>query len=196
MKRAVACGHSMRTKQGSLASLAGLALVISCSVGKLFDAPPSKVIDVTPSRVVDSVPAGSGATRAVALILSTTRGNAPPPWTAHRAANAPWLTIAADTSARDTLHLALDPASLDRGTYRDTIVIVPQDQSIAQLRVPVELRILSVPSSVTFSVQPTTRPSGAMFTPALEVTTLDAQGNPFTDFSGTITIALGDHPAN
>src|SRR5882762_5653161 len=196
MERALACEHSMRTKQGSLASLAGLALVISCRVASLLDAPPSKVIGVTPARLVDSAPAGSGATRAIALILSAAHGNAPPPWTAHRAANAPWLTIAADTSAPDTLHLALDPKGLERGIYRDTIVIVPQDQSIARLRVPVELRILSVPSSVTFSVQPSTIAAGATFTPALEITTLDAQGNPFTDFSGTITIALGDHPAN
>src|SRR3989442_1358958 len=116
----------MRMKLGSLASLAGLALVISCSVGKLFDAPPSKVIDVTPSRVVDSAPAGSGATRAATLVLSTARGEAPPPWTAHSAANAAWLTIAADTSAPDTLHLALDPTGLERGIYRDTIVIVPE----------------------------------------------------------------------
>src|SRR5882672_10677115 len=103
----------MRTIQGKLASLAGLALVISCSVGSLLDAPPSKVIGVTPSRVVDSAREGSSATRAAALAFSTTRGDAPPPWTAHRAANAPWLTITADTgSATDTLRLALDPTGL------------------------------------------------------------------------------------
>jgi len=101
------------------------------------------VIDVTPSRVVDSAPAGSSATRAAALILSTARGNAPPPWTAHRAADAPWLTIAAAPgSAPDTIRLALDPTGLAPGIYRDTIVIVPQDPSIAQLHVPVELRIV------------------------------------------------------
>ncbi|HYU27993.1 MAG TPA: hypothetical protein VEK83_03130, partial [Gemmatimonadales bacterium] len=130
----------MRTKQGKFASLAGLALVISCSVGTLFDAPPSKVIAVTPSRVVDSAQENSDTTHTAALALSTARGDEPPPWTAHRAANARWLTIAGDSSsAIDTLQLALDPTGLPRGIYRDTIVIVPQDPSIARARVPVEL---------------------------------------------------------
>ena len=144
----------MRTEQGRLAFLAGLALVIGCSVGSLFDAPPSKVIGVTPARVVDSAPAGSGTTRAAALVLSSARGDAPP-WTAHRAANAPWLTIATDTgSAPDTLQLTLDPTGLDPGTYRDTIVIVPQDPSIARPRVPVELRILAAPPPVITDKNP------------------------------------------
>jgi hypothetical protein len=136
----------MRTKQGRPASLAGLALVIGCSVGTLFDAPPSKVIDVTPSRVVDSAPAGSDATRETALVLSTARGDAPPPWTAHRATDAPWLTIGAATgSGPDTLPLTLDPTGLAPGIYRDSIVIVADDPSIAQLHVPVELRIVPAP---------------------------------------------------
>src|SRR3989441_6835550 len=150
-ERALASRHSMRTKQGLLASLAGLALVIGCSVGTLFDAPPSKVIDVTPARVVDSAPAGSGATRAAALILSTARGDAPPPWTAHRAANAPWLTIAGATDSApppDTLRLALDPTALAHGIYRDTIEIVPQDHSIAQLHVTTEPAILAAEGHV------------------------------------------------
>jgi len=184
----------MRTKQGRLAFLTGLALVISCSVGTLFDAPPSKVIGVTPARVVESAPAGSGATQSATLVLSTARGNAPPPWTAHRAANAPWLTIAAPGSAPDTIRLTLDPTSLERGIYRDTIVIVPQDPSIARLHVPVELQILPAARSLTFSVQPTTTTAGATFTPAVELTALDTDGQPFSSFSGTITIALGDHP--
>src|SRR2546422_11651931 len=105
----------MRTIQGKLAFLAGLALVIGCSVGSLLDAPPSKVIAVTPSRVVDSAQAGSNATRAAALAISSARGDAPPPWTAHRAANAPWLTITGDSSsAIDTLQLTLDPTDLPR----------------------------------------------------------------------------------
>src|SRR2546427_10496011 len=198
IERAAASGHSMRTKQGRLAFLTGLALIISCSVGTLFDAPPSKVIGVTPSRVVESAPAGSGATQSATLVLSTARGNAPPPWTAHRAANAPGPTIAAATdSARppDTLRVALNPTGLAHGVYRDTIVIVPQDPSIAQLHVPVELQILPAARSLTFSAQPTTTTAGATFTPAVELTALDTDGQPFTGFSGTITIALGDHPA-
>ncbi|PYP94379.1 MAG: hypothetical protein DMD38_15920, partial [Gemmatimonadetes bacterium] len=109
----------MRTDRGRLAFLAGLALVIGCRVAALLDAPPNKVIDVTPARVVDSALAGSGATRAAALVLSTARGGTPPPWTAHRAANAPWLAIAADTATLDTLRMALDPSRLPPGVYRD-----------------------------------------------------------------------------
>ncbi|HLQ59074.1 MAG TPA: hypothetical protein VK113_06115, partial [Gemmatimonadales bacterium] len=172
----------MRTKQGRLASLAGVALVISCSVGQLFDAPPSKVINVTPARVVDSAPAGSGATRAAALVLSTARGNAPPPWTAHRAANAPWLTIGAAPNPApppDTLRLTLDPTGLARGIYRDTIVIVPQDPSIARLHVPVELQILPgrAASQIRFTVQPSSTTQNRPITPAVEVSVLDDGGN-------------------
>src|SRR6185295_19206871 len=134
--------RQMRTNPGRLASLAGVALVISCSVGSLLDAPPTKVIGITPARVVDSAPARSAAPRAVALVLSSARGDAPPPWTAHSAASAPWLSLAPD--APDTLQTTLDPSNLDPGVYRDTIVIVPDDPSIAQLRVPVELRIVAV----------------------------------------------------
>src|SRR5205814_9312324 len=88
---------------------------LGCSVGSLFNAPPTKVIDVTPSRVVDSALEGSSETRSTALVLSSARGDAPPPWTAHQAADAPWLTIGAGTgSAPDTLQLALDPTDLPR----------------------------------------------------------------------------------
>src|SRR6266581_1729416 len=141
MDRAFACRQSMRTNLGRLASLVGLTLAISCSVGSLFDAPPTKVIGVTPARVIDSAQEGSSAPQSAALVLSTAHGDAPPPWTAHQAVNAPWLAIAADTAIPDTLQLALDPTGLEPGVYRDTIVIVPQDPSIARLHVPVELRI-------------------------------------------------------
>src|SRR6266576_4087812 len=133
----------MGTQQGRLAPLA-VALIVSCSVGKLFDAPPAKVIDVTPSRVVESASEGSSDTKSAALVISTLQRDAAPSWTAHHAANAAWLTLAAGTgSAPDTLGLALDPTSLSSGIYRDTIVIVPDDSNVARLRVPVELRILT-----------------------------------------------------
>src|SRR5437773_701688 len=185
----------MSKQKGRLASLAVALIIIGCSVGKLFDAPPAKVIDVTPSRVVDSASTGSAADSA-ALVISTSQRDAPPSWTAHRAANASWLTLADNTgSAPDTLRLTLDPTGLPSGSYRDTIVIVPDDKGVAQLRVPVELRVLPAPNSLTFSRPPTTTAAGATITPAVEVTALDADGHRFTGFSGTITIALGDHPA-
>ncbi|HYT75060.1 MAG TPA: hypothetical protein VEL79_09960, partial [Vicinamibacterales bacterium] len=75
-------------RQRTLASVSALALVIGCSVGKLFDSPPVKVIGVTPARVVDSARAGSATTLPAALMISTTGGREPRTWTAHRATNA------------------------------------------------------------------------------------------------------------
>ncbi len=140
----------MRTRQGILASLSGLALIISCSVGKLFDSPPAQVIGVTPMRVVDSAPVGSTTSRAAALAISTTGGDQRRKWRAHRATNADWLFVSADTgSAPDTVELALDPTNLPPGIYRDTIVIVPDGQGAAQPHVPVELRILDTTTTPT-----------------------------------------------
>ena len=140
----------MRTRQGILASLSGLALIISCSVGKLFDSPPTQVIGVTPMRVVDSAPVGSTTSRAAALAISTTGGDQPRKWRAHRATNADWLFVSADTgSAPDTVELALDPTNLAPAIYRDTIVIVPDAQGAAQPHVPVELRILDTTTTPT-----------------------------------------------
>jgi hypothetical protein len=187
----------MRTRQATLASLAGLALVISCNVGKLFDAPPTQVIGVTPARVVDSAQAGSGASRAAALVLSTTGGDKPHTWAAHRATNAPWLYVSADSgSAPDTVDLALDPTGLEPGNYRDTIVIVPDDPGAAQLRVPVELRIFdSVPpppppaTQLAFTSNP---PSVLVLNGAfsVELTARDAQGATATGYSGTVSLTL------
>ena len=192
----------MRTRQGTLASLSGLALLISCSVGKLFDPPPTQVIGVTPVRVVDSATAGSGTSRAAALVLSTTGGDRPRTWTAHRATNAQWLSISADTgSAPDTVDLALDPTGLAPGIYRDTIVIVPDNQGAAQPRVPVELRILDsttppppppppLPATqLAFTGEP---PASIVLNSAfsVEVTARDAQRGTATGFSGTVSLTL------
>jgi len=188
----------MRTQQGRLASLA-VALIIGCSVGKLFDAPPAKVIKVTPGRVVDSAAEGSSAPQAAALVITTLQRDAAPSWTAHRAANAPWLTLAAATgSAPDTLGLALDPTGLSSGIYRDTVVIVPNDGDVAQLRVPVELRILTPPppppppppaTNLAFTGNP---PSNIVLNGAfsVEVTARDAQGATATGFSDVVSLTL------
>ena len=112
------------------------------SVGSLLNTPPTKVIGVTPARVIDSAQEGTSAPQSAALVLSTAHGDAPPPWTARKAKNAAWLTIAAPGSAPDTLHLALNPSSLPPGVYRDTVVIVPvssQPPEIWPLRLPVDI---------------------------------------------------------
>ncbi len=139
---------SMRPR--TLASVSGLALVIGCSVGKLFDSPPIKVIGVTPPWVIDSAPAGSATTVPAKLMISTTGGGEPRTWKAHRAVNADWLWVSADTgSTPDTVELALDPHYLPPGTYRDTIVIVPDDPGAAQLRVPVRLHVMDSTTTTT-----------------------------------------------
>jgi len=115
----------MHTIEKRVAALVGLTLAISCSVGSLLDTPPTKVIGVTPAQVIYSAQKGSAATRDTALVLSTARGGMPPPWTAHRAANAPWLAIATGGGTPDTLRTSLNPSGLTSAVYRDTIVIVP-----------------------------------------------------------------------
>ena len=47
-----------------------------------------------------------------------------------------------------------------------------------------------------FTVQPTTGAAGAALTPAVQVTARDAQGNVATDFTGTVTVALGVNPGS
>jgi len=190
----------MHIRQRTLASVSGLALVIGCSVGKLFDAPPTKVIGVTPARVVDSVQAGSGASRLTSLLLWTTGGDQPRGWTAHRANDAPWLTVSADAgSAPDTVDVAIGPTDLPPGSYRDTIVIVPDDPGAAQLFVPVELRIVDSTTTPPPPPPPATQLAFTGNPPAsivlnstfsVEVTARDAQGATATDYSGTISLTL------
>src|SRR5207249_590802 len=49
-------------------------------------------------------------------------------------------------------------------------------------------------TQLAFTVQPTNGAAGAALTPAVQVTARDAQGNVATDFTGTVTVALGVNP--
>src|SRR5438093_6321385 len=51
-------------------------------------------------------------------------------------------------------------------------------------------------TQLAFTVQPTTGAAGAALTPAVQVTARDAQGNVATDFTGTVTVALGVNPGS
>jgi len=51
------------------------------------------------------------------------------------------------------------------------------------------------PGGLTFSVQPTTTTAGATITPAVQVAAHDAQGNPATGFTGSVTVAIGTNPS-
>src|SRR5207249_4518130 len=51
-------------------------------------------------------------------------------------------------------------------------------------------------TQLAFTVQPTNGAAGAALTPAVQVTARDAQGNVATDFTGTVTVALGVNPGS
>ena len=47
--------------------------------------------------------------------------------------------------------------------------------------------------TVTFTTQPSSRPAGSVISPAVQVTVLDASGNPVAT---AVTLALGNNPGN
>src|SRR5213078_51440 len=49
-------------------------------------------------------------------------------------------------------------------------------------------------TQLAFTQQPSTTVAGATISPAVQVTALDAAGNPVTSFTGSITVALGNNP--
>src|SRR3989441_5330451 len=49
-------------------------------------------------------------------------------------------------------------------------------------------------TQLAFTVQPSNTVAGAAITPAVQVTALDAAGNPVPGFIGSITVALGNNP--
>src|SRR2546429_3779010 len=50
---------------------------------------------------------------------------------------------------------------------------------------------VGTPTQLVFSVQPSNTTAGAAIAPAVQVTAQDAQGNTATQFSGSVTVALG-----
>ena len=51
-----------------------------------------------------------------------------------------------------------------------------------------------IATQLSFTVSPSTTVAGSTFTPAVQVTALDAFGNTATGFNGTVTVALGTNP--
>src|SRR5207302_9086487 len=49
-------------------------------------------------------------------------------------------------------------------------------------------------TQLAFTVQPSNTVAGAAISPAVQVTALDAAGNPVSSFTGSITVALGNNP--
>src|SRR5207253_2836549 len=49
-------------------------------------------------------------------------------------------------------------------------------------------------TQLAFTQQPSTTVAGATISPAVQVTALDAAGNPVPSFTGSVTVALGSNP--
>src|SRR5205807_6727307 len=49
-------------------------------------------------------------------------------------------------------------------------------------------------TQLAFTVQPSNTVAGAAISPAVQVTALDAAGNPVPSFTGSVTVALGTNP--
>src|SRR5205814_8287459 len=47
---------------------------------------------------------------------------------------------------------------------------------------------------ISFTVQPSNTVAGAAISPAVQITALDAAGNPVPSFTGSVTVALGTNP--
>ncbi|HEV8265630.1 MAG TPA: hypothetical protein VGQ06_11840 [Gemmatimonadales bacterium] len=186
----------MDTTREKLVLSVVLALAFACRLDKLLETPGPPGLGVVPSRVAESAPAGSDEVRPLALTLSS--GGSRVTWTAHTETGAAWLELTDDSGATpDTLRFKLNIGGLDPGTYRETIVVVPDDSSTASVRVPVELRIDPVTAPATrllFSTQPTVTTAGAAITPAVQVRAADAQGKTVTTFTGTVSLDIDANP--
>src|SRR5207249_4431439 len=53
---------------------------------------------------------------------------------------------------------------------------------------------VGTPTQLVFSVQPSNATAGVAIAPAVQVTAQDAQGNTATQFTGSVTVALGANP--
>src|SRR5213078_4027722 len=54
--------------------------------------------------------------------------------------------------------------------------------------------IAGTATQLAFTVQPSNTVAGVAINPAVQVTALDAAGNPVPSFTGSVTVALGTHP--
>lgn len=118
-----------------------LALAFACRLDKLLETPRPPGLGVAPSRVAESADSGSGEVRSVPLTVSSSPSRRLA-WTAHSEGDSAWLALT-NTSGftPDTLEVTLDPGDRRPGTYRDAIIVVPDDSTAPSVRVPVELRI-------------------------------------------------------
>jgi hypothetical protein len=125
-----------------------LSVVLACTacrLDKLIDTPPPAGLGVAPSQVAESTSVGT-ASGSIPLAVSSAQASALA-WTAYREAGSPWLTLTDSVGvAPATLWVTLDATGLLPGTYRDVVVVVPDELGLSRVRVPVELRIDPLPA--------------------------------------------------
>jgi len=116
----------------------GLVIVLAtCGVDRITN-PPLAALSVLPSRLLDSAAVGSLALRGDSIKLVNS-GTGTLSWTAHRVLGSPWLTLS-QTSGRAPaeIRVALEPAGLAPGVYRDTVIVSAENAEGSPTRIPVE----------------------------------------------------------
>jgi hypothetical protein len=182
-----------------------LGLVFACRLDKLLNAPPPpRGLVVAPSQVAASAPEGSTDVRSVALVVSSASPQALS-WIAHRDSGATWLVLTDSTGASpDTMNVTLHPGGLQPGTYRDAITFVPNNSTVARVRVPVALRIDPVGPS-TGTLQAIARTTGSAPDSTGYVVAINGaqsrtiginDSTTYTLAPGTYTVSLSDVAAN
>ena len=148
---------AVATTREKLVLSAVLALAFACRLDKLLETPRPPGLGVAPSRVAESADSGSGEVRTVALTVSSSPSRVIS-WTARREADSAWLVLTnARGSTPDTLRFTLDAGDRPPGTYRDAVIVAPDDSTAPSVRVPVELRIDRVgPTTGALSVRVST----------------------------------------
>src|SRR5690348_6928239 len=175
----------MRSLARSLAGVALLLAAASCHFDDLVDPPPTGVLVASPSSVSVTAAAGPGSPRPVTLSL-TSAAHSQVDWTITRTGDGSWLTLQESAgSTPDTLHLTISAAGLAAGTYKDTLVITPDDPDQATTRVPVTLVVAAGAERLAFRQAPTTTRAGESIAPAVTVAGVDRNGEVITTFQGT-----------
>ncbi len=116
----------------------GLVMVLAtCGVDRITN-PPLAALSVVPSRLLDSAAVGSLALRADSIKLVNS-GTGTLSWTAHRVLGSPWLALSQTSGkAPAEIRVALQPAGLTPGIYRDTVMVSAENAAGSPTLIPVE----------------------------------------------------------
>src|SRR6266550_4787369 len=119
-------------------------LLATCQFDKLTRSPsPIATLALTPGTVRDSAAVGSVALAAESVAVANT-GQGTLSWSARPAQGAPWLELSpGNGTAPARLRVMLDPAGLEAGVYRDTVVVTAENAVGSPARVPLEFVVHS-----------------------------------------------------